>query len=86
MRCRRAAREEVRSRTHPPRYISLTQVPHESAESPAVGNGMMNGQDQQMVVGTKPQNSRAIERTLHEIEWLAEGFLHQFFDRFWPPA
>ena len=39
-----------------------------------------------MVVGTSPQNIRAIERTLHEIEWLAEGFLHQFFDRFGPPC
>ena len=86
MRCRRAEREEVQQAHHPSQYISRTQVLHESAESPAVGNGMMNGQDQQMVVGTKPENSHAIERTLHKIERLTEGFLHQFFDRFWPPV
>ena len=44
----------------------------------------MNGEDQQMVVGTPPEHIHAIERTLHEIEWLAESFLHQFFDRFGP--
>ena len=36
-----------------------------------------------MVVGIPPEHGHAIERTLHEIEWLAEGFLHQFFHRFW---
>ena len=65
-----------------PQDIGGAQVLDEGAERPTVGDGMMDGENQQMVVGTAPENVHAIERTLHEIERLAESFLHQFFHGF----
>ena len=43
---------------------------------------MMDGENQQMVVGISTEHVHTIERTLHEIERLAERFLHQFFRSF----
>ena len=62
--------------------MSGAQVLDEDAETPAVGDGVMNGKDKQVVVRAATEHIHAVERALHKIEGLAEGLLHQFFDRF----
>ncbi len=46
---------------------------------------MMNRKDQHQVIRSPSEHLYPKERPLHEIEWLAEDFLHQFFEGLWTP-
>ena len=65
-----------------PRDVGGAEILNEGSEAPAISDGVMNGEDQQMIVGISTEDVDTIERTLDEIERLAERGLHQFLDSF----
>jgi hypothetical protein len=58
---------------------------HEYTQRPAIGNGMMNREDQYMVIRGPTERFRPIKRALHQIEWLPENFSPQLFNSLFMP-
>ena len=54
---------------------------HENTQRPAVRDGVMDRENEHVIVGRAPKSGRAIKRPLHQVERLAEDFLRQFLDR-----
>ena len=59
-----------------PRYVGSAEILDKGSEAPTISDGVMNGEDEQVIVGISTEHFDTIERTLDEIERLAEGFLH----------
>ena len=67
--------------THQPLHIGHTQILDEHTQGPAIGNGMMNREDQNVIVGAPPKHFDPVKRSSDQIEWLAENLFRQLFDR-----
>ena len=76
-------RRQSLGRSHHYLDVSCEEILNKNPQTPAVGNGMMNRENQHVLVGRATQISHAVERPLHEVEWRAENLRGQFFDRFW---
>src|ERR1700730_11070882 len=67
-------------RTDDPLQISSAQILDKHTQRPAIGNGMMNREDQHMVIGGPTEPLGSVKRSSHQIEWLAENLSLQLFD------
>src|ERR1700688_3503389 len=73
-------RRKSLAQAHQSLHISKTELLDEHAQRPAIGNGMMNCEDQNMVIGASAQYLHPVERSLDRIERLPENLLRQLFD------
>src|ERR1700733_6651038 len=60
--------------------VSKTQILNKDTQSPTVGDGMMNCEDQHVMIGAPAQHIDSVERSLDQIKWLTAYLIGQFFD------
>src|ERR1700730_11241452 len=70
---------------HQSLHISHTQVLDEYTQAPAIGDGMMNREDQNVLIGAPPKDIDAVKGSTNCIECLAEDLFRQLFDRLFVP-
>ena len=74
-------RRQRAAHAHPRLHVRRAQVLHKNSERPAVGNRVVNRESQHEIIRCPPEHRDAVQRPLHEIEWLVENFPRQFLDR-----
>ena len=62
--------------------IRGAEILHKDAEGPAIGNGMMNREYQNVIVGVPAEQLDPIKRALHHVERRVKDLARERFDRF----
>ena len=63
-----------------PLEIGGEEILHEDPQRPAVRDGMVDGEDEHVIVRRTAEHHGPIERSGNEVEGSAENFLSEFLD------